>query len=94
MEKIRNNSQTAPVLDLFITRKNVPTNNKPMKDAESKVESVKKGWIECELGYDIVEDIKNTKENISLFEMCNLPQQRKKLLEAFDAPASKPQDDS
>ena len=25
--------------------------------------------------------------------MCNLPQQRKKLLEAFDAPVNKPQDD-
>ena len=36
------------------------------------------------MGYDIVEDIKKTKANISLFELCNLPQQRKKLLEAFD----------
>ena len=45
------------------------------------------------MGYDIIEDIKKTKENISLFEMCNLPQQRKKLMEAFDAPFSKPQDD-
>ena len=36
------------------------------------------------MGYDIVEDIKKTKANISLFELCNLPRQRKKLLEAFD----------
>ena len=35
------------------------------------------------MGYDIVEDIKKTKANVSLFEMCNLPQQKKKLLEAF-----------
>ena len=45
------------------------------------------------MGYDIIEDIKKTKENISLFEMCNLLQQREKLLKAFDAPTSKPQED-
>ena len=32
------------------------------------------------MGYDIVEDIKKTKANISLFELCNLPQQRKNIL--------------
>ena len=36
------------------------------------------------MGYDIVEEIKKTKENISLFELCNFPQQRKKKLETFD----------
>ena len=55
--------------------------------------SIKKSSTKCEMGYDIIEDIKKTKENISLFEMCNLPQQRKKLLEAFDAPVNKPKDD-
>ena len=45
------------------------------------------------MGYDIIEDIKKNKVNISLFEMCNLPQQRKKLLESFDAPKNKPEDD-
>ena len=45
------------------------------------------------MGYDIIEDIKKIKENISLFEMCNLPQQKKNILEAFDAPTSKTQDD-
>ena len=35
------------------------------------------------MGYDILEDIKKTKANISLFELCNLPQQRKKLMEYF-----------
>ena len=35
------------------------------------------------MGYDIIEDIKKTKANVSLFEMCNLPQQKKKLLEAL-----------
>ena len=45
------------------------------------------------MGYDIIEDIKKTKTNISSFEMCNFPQQRKNLLEAFDSQTSKSQDD-
>ena len=36
------------------------------------------------MGYDIIEDIKKTKENTCLFELCNLPQKRRKLLEDFD----------
>ena len=44
------------------------------------------------MGYDIIEDIKKTKANIYLFEMCSLPQQKKKLLEALDPPTSKPQE--
>ena len=38
------------------------------------------------MGYDIVEDIKKAKANISLFEMCNLPQQKEKLLKALETP--------
>ena len=90
MKKIRNNTQTLPVPDLVITRQNAPTISKPVKAAENKVESLKKISTECEMGYVIIEDIKKTKENISLFEMCNLPQQRKNLLEDFDTPINKP----
>ena len=36
------------------------------------------------MGYDVMEDIKKTKANISLFELCHLSQQRKKLLEFFN----------
>ena len=35
--------------------------------------------------YDIVEDIKKVRENISLFEMCNVPQQKEKLLKVLEA---------
>ena len=38
------------------------------------------------MGYDIVEDIKKAKANISLFEMCNVPQQKEKLLKALEVP--------
>ena len=46
------------------------------------------------MGYDIVEDIKNTKANISLFEMCNLPQQKEKLLKALETPMKEPKNDN
>ena len=38
------------------------------------------------MGYDIVEDIKKSKSNISLFEMCNVPKQKEKLLKALEVP--------
>ena len=62
----------------------------PMKFVYKKVENVKKNSTEHEMGYDIIDDIKKTKENISLFEMCNLPQQKKKLLKALETPITKP----
>ena len=39
--------------------------------------------------YDIVEDIKRAKANISLFEMCNMPQQKERLLKALEIPKEK-----
>ena len=36
------------------------------------------------MDYDIVEDIKKVRENISLFEMCSVPQQKEKLLKALE----------
>ena len=92
LKKVRNNTQTQIIPDLVITRKNTPTIGKPVKEAERKVEGVKKNSIDCEMGYDIIEDIKKTKANISLFEMCSLPQQKKTLLEALNPPTNKPQE--
>ena len=84
MNKISSNTQTPPKFDMITTKDKVIAVSKLVKVAESKTESNKKGPIEYDMGYDIVEDIKKTKANISLFELCNLPQQRKKLLEDFD----------
>ena len=67
--------------------------SKPVNVVENKTESTKKCPIECDMGYDIIEDIKKTKATISLFEMCNLPQQRINLLEAFDPKPGRSQDD-
>ena len=46
------------------------------------------------MGYDIVEDIKKTKANICLFEICNLPQQKGNLLKALETHMKEPQNDN
>ena len=46
------------------------------------------------MGYDIVEDIEKRKANISLLEMCNLPQQKEKLLKALETPIKEPHNDN
>ena len=48
----------------------------PVKPVEEKVDNVKTNLKEHKMGYDIVEDIKRDKANISLFQMCNIPQQK------------------
>ena len=48
--------------------------------------NVKENLKAPEMGYDIVEDIKRAKANISLFEMCNVPQQKERLLKALEVP--------
>ena len=40
---------------------------------------------EPQIDYDIVEDIKKVRANISLFEMCKVPQQKEKLWKALEA---------
>ena len=66
--------------------------SKPVNVVEKKVENNKKGPAECDMGYDIIEDIKKTKANVSLFEISNLPQHRKKILEPFDQQTSRSHD--
>ena len=41
------------------------------------------------MDYDIVKDIKKLRANISLFEMCNVPQQKENLLKALEIPEEK-----
>ena len=94
MNKISSNTQTTSKSDLVNKKDKIPKVNTPVKTVENKTENSKKGLVNCDMGYDIVEDINKTKANHSLFELCNLPQQRKKLLEAFDPQPSSSQDDS
>ena len=93
MKKIGSSTQTPPKSDLVTSKEKFTTVIKPVNVVWNKTKSNKKIQAECDMGYSIIEDIKKTKENIYLFEMCNLPQQRRKLLEAFDPQPSRSQDD-
>ena len=84
MKKIQKNTATIKDLDFTMSSPDLKKINTPVKPIEDKIDNVKKSLKEHEMGYDIVEDIKKAKENISLFEMCNVPQQKEKLLKALE----------
>ena len=67
MKKISSNTQTPPKSDLVATKDKVTAVSNPVIIVENKVENNKKGPAVCDMGYGIIEDIKKTKENISLF---------------------------
>ena len=94
MKKIKNNTWTVNIPEFFIMDQKPKIVSMPVKSAENKVENVKKNSTEHETGYDIIEYIKKSKANISLFEMRNLPQQKDKLLKALETPITKPQNDN
>ena len=90
MKKIKNKSQTVNIPEFVISSQSPKTSNIPVNSIENKFQNVKKNSTEHEMEYKIVEDIKKTKANISLFEMCNLPQQKEKLLKALETPMKEP----
>ena len=86
-ETMNKNFSTTQMKHKFSTENLKETNlviNKLVKTLEKKTKMTRKGSVEYDMGYDIVEYIKKTKENICLLELCNIPQQIKKLLESFD----------
>ena len=91
MKKIISTTQTTSKSIPVNIKEINPTISKPVKTMVNRTKCTKKGLVEYVMGYDIVEDIKKTKANISLFELCNFPQQRKNLLEAFDPQPSSSQ---
>ena len=93
LKKILSTTQTPPKFNLKNTKEINPLVNKHVKVVINKTETVKKGMVQHDMGYDIMEDIKKTKANISLFELCNLFQQRKKFLEYFDPRPSSSSED-
>ena len=90
MKKVNNNTSTIKIPEFVISSQDPKKVNTHVKPAESKTGNVKKNLKEHEIGYDVVEDIKKAKENISLFEMCNLPQQKEKILKALETPEKEP----
>ena len=55
------------------------------KPNEEKMNADKPHPIEQQMDYDIVEDLKKVKANVSLFEMCKVPQQKERLLKSLEA---------
>ena len=92
MKNLANNTQNPPIPEKVIAKQKAPTVSKPTKVVENKSDNNRKSPVEPEMGYDIIEDIKKTMTNVSLSEMCNLPQQKKKLLESLDPQPSKTPD--
>ena len=88
MKKILNTTQTTPKPNPIDIKETIPVVDKSMKTTINKhvetLENKTEATKEQGMGYDIVEYIKKTKENISLFELCNFPQQRTKILEVFN----------
>ena len=77
MKKVQKNTTTDKIPEFTITSQDPKRINMHAKPIEDKVENVKKILKTLDMGSDTVEDIKNPKANISLFEMCNVPQQKK-----------------
>ena len=82
MKKIQKNTTTIKIPEFTISSQDPKKINMTVKPTEGKVDNVKKNLKAPEMGYDIVEDINSA--NISLFEMCNVPQQKEKLLKALE----------
>jgi len=72
-KKIQKSTTTDKIPKFTITSQNPKKINMPVKPVEEKIDNVKKNLEEHKMEYNIVEDIKRAKENISLFEMCNVP---------------------
>ena len=83
MKKTLSTTQSTPNPSLVNIKETIPLVNKPMKTMITKSKGTRKGLVEQDMGYDIIEDIKKKKETISLFELCNFPQQRKKNSRSF-----------
>ena len=73
VKKFQNNSPTNKILEFTITSQNPRQTNMFSKPNEEKINNVKSKLTEHQMDYDIVEDIKKVRANISLFEMCNVP---------------------
>ena len=83
MNKIISTTQTTSKSDPVNIKDQNPVVSNPVKTVVSKTETNKKGMVEYDMGYDIVEDIKKTKVNIPLFELCNFPQKKKEASGSF-----------
>ena len=76
MKKIQKNNTDDKIPELTISSQDPKQVNMHVRPIEDKADNVKENLKAPEMGDDIVEDIKRANPNISLFEMCNVPQQK------------------
>ena len=74
VKKIKKKNTDDKIREFTIPCQDPKQVNMTVKPIEDKVDNVKENLKAPDMGYDIVEDIKRAKENILLFEMCNVPQ--------------------
>ena len=72
VKKFKKNTAANKIPEFTITSQNPRQINMPTNPIEEKIN--KTNLTEHKMDYDIVEDIKKVRANISLFEMCNVPQ--------------------
>ena len=84
VKKFQKNTSANKIPEFITTSQNPKQINMPTKLIEEKINNVKTNLTEHKMDYYIVEDIKKVRANISLFEMCNVPQQKEKLLKALE----------
>ena len=74
VKKFQKSTTANKILEFTITSQDPKQINMPVKPVVEKSDNIKKHLEEHKMEYDIVEDIKRAKANISMFEMCNVPQ--------------------
>ena len=84
IKKFQKNTSANKIPEFTTTSQNPRQINRPTRPIEEKINKVKTHLTEHKMDYDIVEDIKRVRENISLFEMCNVPQQKERLFKALE----------
>ena len=76
VKKFQNKSLADKIPEFTITSQDPMQNNTLAKPNEEKMNVDKPHPIEQQMDYDVVEDLKKVKANVSLFKMCKVPQQK------------------
>ena len=83
VNKFYNNASTNRIPGFSITSQSPGQTNMFDQPNEEKIKNAKPKLTEHQMDYEVMEDIKKVRANISLFGMCNLPQQKETLLKAL-----------
>ena len=94
VKKFQKNSLVDKIPEFTISSQDPRQNDMLANPNEENMNADKTHPTEPQMDYDIMDDIKKIKANISLFEMCKVPQQKEKLLKVLEASEEKPPTDN